>query len=306
MLRPEDLRAFEAQRPRLFAVAYRLLGSAGEAEDVVQDAFLRFSDTDRAAIETPAAWLTKVVTNLCLNRMASARVRRESYVGPWLPEPVATADSALGPLDTVELRDSVSMAFLLLLERLTPPERAVFVLRESFGYRHREIGGILGLSEANCQQLYHRAKQRIGDRRPRFPASRSDGDRIAQRFLAAARGGDIAALESLLAEDVVAWADGGGNTTAARRPVHGAERVARYLSWMSRPVPELRVSITELNGQPGIVAVVKERLLLAVVLEIHDGRIAAIRLVANPDKLTFLASQLPVCDQGHAHGCQER
>lgn len=293
VLQSEVAREFERQRPRLFSVAYRLLGSAGEAEDVVQDAFLRFNDADRAAIENLAAWLTKVVTNLCLNRLTSARARRERYVGPWLPEPVVTADSALGPLDTVEQRDSVSMAFLLLLECLTPPERAVFVLRECFGYRHREIAEILDLSESHCQQLHHRARQRIGEQRPRFSASRADGDRIARRFLAAARGGDIAALEKLLADDVVAWADGGGKATAARRPIRGVERVARYLGWMSWPVPDLTVLLTEINGQPGFVALVGAQVILVVVLEIRDGRITDIRIVANPDKLAFLASQLP-------------
>lgn len=293
VVRPEALRQFQAQRPRLFAVAYRLLGSAGEAEDVVQDAFLRFHEADHATIDNPAAWLTKVVTNLCLNRLTSARARREDYVGPWLPEPVATADPALGPLDTVEQRESVSMAFLLLLERLTPPERAVFVLRSAFGYRHREIAQILGLSEANCQQLYHRAKRRIGDERPRFSASRADGERITRRFLVAARNGDLTALQELLADDVVAWADGGGNTTAARRPVRGAERVARYLGWMSRPVSGLSVRVMEINGRPGMVAIAEGHPLLAVVLEVHAGRISDIRIVANPDKLTFLAAQLP-------------
>ncbi|WP_199430102.1 RNA polymerase sigma-70 factor [Qaidamihabitans albus] len=290
---PGELREFEAERPRLFAVAYRLLGSASEAEDAVQDTFLRWNSADHAAVRNPAAWLTKVLTNLCLNRLTSARARRESYVGPWLPEPVATGDGVEGPLATVERRDTVSMAFLLLLERLTPPERAVFVLREAFDYGHREIAGILDLTEANCQQLYRRARSRIAEERPRFAASREDGHRIARRFLAAARGGDLGRLESLLADDVVAWADGGGRTSAARRPVRGARRVARYLSgWMSRDVPGLRTSVTEVNGEPAILGIAEGQLLVAVVLDIADGRVAAVRTVNNPGKLGYLATQV--------------
>ncbi|MDA8369538.1 MAG: RNA polymerase sigma-70 factor [Nocardiopsaceae bacterium] len=284
---------FEAERARLLAVAYRMLGSAAEAEDAVQDTFLRWNAADRGAVRNPAAWLTKVLTNLCSTRLASARARRESYIGPWLPEPVATADSAFGPLDTAELRESVSMAFLLLLERLTPPERAVFVLREAFEYSHREIAEILDLTEANCQQLYRRARLRVTQDRPRFTASRDEGGRIARRFLSAAQGGDIAGLQSLLAEDVVAWADGGGRTPAARKPVRGADRVSRYLtSWMSRDIPGLEVRITEVNGQPGLLAIVGGELLIAGVLDVVEGRITAIRIVTNPDKLGFLAAQL--------------
>ncbi|GGS67730.1 sigma-70 family RNA polymerase sigma factor [Streptomyces violaceus] len=163
---------FEVHRPRLFSLAYRLLGSAEEAEDAVQDAYLRYSGADRAGIEHPAAWLAKVVTNLCLNRLTSARARRERYVGTWLPEPVVTGNGALGPLESAEQRDAVSMAMLVLLERLTPTERAVYVLREAFGYGHREIAGVLDLSEANCRQVYRRAVRRVGEPQARFePAS---------------------------------------------------------------------------------------------------------------------------------------
>jgi RNA polymerase sigma-70 factor (ECF subfamily) len=291
------LQAFEEQRPRLFAIAYRLLGSASEAEDAVQDTFLRWHAADLQTLRSPGAWLTKVLTNLCLTRLTSARARRETYPGPWLPEPVLTAQSALGPLDRAEQRESVSLAFLLLLERLTPPQRAVFVLREAFDYSHREIAEILDLTETNCQQLYRRARQRVAEDLPRFPqrsrVSREQGHRIAEEFLAAARTGDLTALESLLAADVVAWADGGGKVTAARRPVHGAPRVARYLGgWMSRGGPGVRVVVTDVNGQPGILGVLDGRLLVAVLLDVVDGRVAAVYSVANPDKLTFLAGQL--------------
>ena len=290
---PEALRKFEEQRPRLFAIAYRLLGSASEAEDAVQDTFLRWHAADPQEIRSPAGWLTKVLTNQCLTRLTSAQARRETYPGPWLPEPVLTGQPVLGPLDRAEQRESISLAFLFLLERLTPPQRAVFVLREAFDYTYREIAEILDLTEANCQQLYRRARLQLAKGRPRFDASQDHGHRIAEEFLAAARTGDLTALESLLAADVVAWADGGGKTRAARRPVHGAPRVARYLAgWMSRDVPGLRVVVTEVNGQPGILGVVGEQLLVAVLLSVAGGRVTAVHAVANPDKLAFLARQL--------------
>jgi RNA polymerase sigma-70 factor (TIGR02957 family) len=294
---PEAVQAFEEQRPRLFAIAYRLLGSASEAEDAVQDTFLRWHAADLEAVRSPAGWLAKVLTNLCLTRLTSARARRETYPGPWLPEPVLTAQSALGPLDRAEQRESVSLAFLLLLDRLTPPQRAVFVLREAFDYSYREIAEILDFTETNCQQLYRRARLQLAKDRPRLPqpseASREQGHRIAEEFLVAARTGDLAALERLLAADVVAWADGGGKAVAARRPVHGAPRVARYLAgWMSRDVPGLRVVVAEVNGQPGILGVVGQELLVAVLLSVDGGRVTAVHAVANPDKLAFLAGQL--------------
>ncbi|PXY21787.1 RNA polymerase sigma-70 factor [Prauserella endophytica] len=288
----EEVREFERQRPRLFAIAYRLLGSASEAEDAVQDTYLRWSAADHGAVRTPGAWLTKVLTNLCLTRLTSARARRETYVGPWLPEPVDTTGSALGPLDTAELRESVSLALLLLLERLTPPERAVFVLREAFGYGHAEIAEVLDLTESNCQQLYHRARQHVASERPRFHPSTEERVRITQLFLDAARGGDLERLRSLLADDVVSWADGGGKIHAARKPIRGAERVAQYLGRLSREAAGVGFVLTELNGQPGVVATVDGVVLLAVALDIAEGGIATIRIVANPDKLGFLTAQL--------------
>jgi RNA polymerase sigma factor (sigma-70 family) len=196
------VREFEAQRRRLLGLAYRLLGSASEAEDAVQDAFLRWHATDRARVASPSAWLTKAVTNLCLTRLASARARREAYVGPWLPEPVLAVEEALGPLETAELRESVSHALLVLLERLAPAERAVFVLAEAFTYSHREIAEILEISEANSRQLHHRARQRLAQARRRFRVSRAQRHRILERFLSAARTGDLDGLERLLAAEV--------------------------------------------------------------------------------------------------------
>ncbi|WP_216216527.1 RNA polymerase sigma-70 factor [Amycolatopsis aidingensis] len=290
-----SVREFEDQRPRLLGLAYRLLGSATEAEDAVQDAFLRWDQADRASIGTPSAWLAKVVTNLCLNRLTSARARRERYLGPWLPEPVRTTDGALGPLDTVEQRDSVSMALLVLLERLGPAERAVFVLREAFGYGHREIAEIVELSESNCRQLYRRARQRLAEAGGQAPAppDRTRWQGFVERFLAAAREGDLSGLEQLLAEDVTSWADGGGKVHAARKPIHGRERVAQYLlRGLSRYVQGFELRMTEVNDQPALVSVADGTVQGVLLLEVAGDHIVTLRTIANPDKLTFLTRQL--------------
>lgn len=295
----QKVSAFEAERGRLFGLAYRLLGLAAEAEDVVQDAYLRWESADRDTIVVPAAWLAKVVTNLCLNRLASARVRREEYVGPWLPEPVLTEGGALGPLDTAEQRESVSMALLVLMERLTPAERAVFVLREAFGYRHREIAGIMDLGEANCRQLQRRARQRLGAEEAvpgarSVPADRERWQGLVERFLAAARNGDMAGLERLLAADVTSWADGGGVVGTARRPVTGRDRVVRYfVGGMGRFAARIDFTVAEVNGAPAVLAWTGARLSGVVTLDVDAGedRIAGLRIVANPEKLRCAARQ---------------
>lgn len=284
---------FEGQRGRLFGLAYRLLGSAAEAEDVVQDAYLRWHGADHGAIAAPAAWLAKVVTNLALNRLTSARAHRERYIGPWLPEPVLTADGTLDPLESAQRRDSVSLGLLVLLERLTPTERAVFVLREAFGYGYRDIAAILAESEPNCRQLYRRAKQRIGEERPRFRPERAHLQRLVERFIAAARDGDVRALERLLAADVTSWADGGGQVTSARRPVHGADRVARYLAGAAVKFGTgLDLVFAEVNGEPAVLGMSGGHLLGVMSVEVSGGQIAAVRLITNPAKLAFAARQL--------------
>ena len=289
---PDGVIEFAAQRARLFGLAYRLLGSAADAEDVVQDAFLRWDGADHAAVVAPAAWLAKVVTNLCLTRLTSARAGRERYVGTWLPEPVLTSGGALGPLDTAEQRDSVSLALLVLLERLTPTERAVFVLREAFGYRHREIAGVLGISEAGSRQLQRRAASRLGERQPRFRPDRGHRDRLVERFLAAARDGHLPGLERMLAADVTSCADGGGKVRAARRPVTGRERVARlYAGLAARYAAGLRLDAAEVNGQPAVLVRAGDELTAVLAVGVVDGHIAALHVVANPDKLGFLSRQ---------------
>ncbi|GAA3774820.1 RNA polymerase sigma factor SigJ [Plantactinospora mayteni] len=277
---------FERHRSKLFGLAYRMLGSAEEAEDVVQDAFLRWYHAP--AVEAPWAWLAKVATNLCVNRLTSARARRESYVGSWLPEPVRTADGALGPLDSAEQRDLVSLAFLVLLERLNPVERAVFVLREAFGYSHREVAEVIDSSEANSRQLYRRARLRLADapgnaKRPTGRAHRRD---LVESFLAAVEEGDLRGLEKVLAEDVTVWVDSGGRIGAARRPICGVHRVSRYLvGARSTAGRRVRLLVAELNGAPGLLALAGEELIGVLVPETTGDSISEIRIIANPDKL---------------------
>ena len=279
---------FTEQRPRLFGIAYRMLGSAHDAEDVVQDAWLRWAGAE--GVESPPAWLATVVTRLCLTRLTSARARHEAYPGPWLPEPVLTPDPALGPDDTAAQRDSVSLALLVLMERLTPAERAVYVLREAFGHPHREIAGIVGVSEAHSRQLHRRAREHLdAGRRPPAPPDAGTWRRLVERFVGAARDGDLAGLERLLAADVVAEADGGGRVHAARRPVRGAAAVAVYLArTLGRARPWSRVAVAEVNGEPALLGWVDERLVGVVTVEVRDGVVARVRFLVNPDKLAFL------------------
>ncbi|GAB2854008.1 sigma-70 family RNA polymerase sigma factor [Streptomyces deserti] len=288
---------FETHRSRLFALAYRMLGSAEEAEDTVQDAYLRFSGADRTEIQHPGAWLAKVVTHLCLTRLTSARARRERYVGTWLPEPVVTSDGTLGPLESAEQRDAVSLAMLVLLERLTPTERAVYVLREAFAYGHREIAEVLDLSEANCRQLYRRAVRRVGEPRSRFEAEPERQEELVTSFLTAARDGDLAGLEKLLAADATWFSDGGGKVTAALRPIEGREKIVRLLvngapKFTAQFGAALDFTVAEVNGATALAAWAGDTLIGVVSFELRDGLIAGVRAVVNPDKLEFVRRQL--------------
>lgn len=273
----------------MFGIAYRMLGSATEAEDMVQDAWLRWDADDRDDVVHPGAWLARTVTRLCLNHLDSARVRREQYTGPWLPEPVFTGDGALGPLESAEQREGVSLALLVLLEQLTPTERAVYVLREAFGYGHREIAELLELSEANCRQLYRRAAGRVAAPRPRFRPDPEEWQSLMSGFMAAAQQGDLAGLERLLAADVVFVSDGGGVVSAARKPVLGRENVARLvLGLMDRSVGRVPVGVVEVNG---LLALCFENTAV-VQFEFENGLVTGVRSILNPEKLKFFREQL--------------
>lgn len=284
----EPTATFERLRGRLFGLAYRLLGQAQDAEDAVQDAYLRWAAADHAAIQHPTAWLDRVLTNLCLTRLGSAAHRHE-YAGPWLPEPVLTEAD---PATDAERRQAVGYASLVLLERLSPVERAVYVLRTAFGYGHRELAGLLGLTEEASRQHYRRARQRI-DGGPRFDADPAQQRRLLQTLLAAAEDGDLPGLERLLAEDVVSRADGGGKVSAARREVVGRSNVAAYFGkGLHRFGAGFTLRFAELNGQPGLIAYDGDTLVAAVLLDSVDGLVQELHLVVNPDKLRYLAGQL--------------
>ena len=283
---PVTADVLEEQRPRLFAIAYRMLGSVGEAEDVVQEALLR-AHAARSGIEIPEAWLTSVTTRLAIDHLRSARVRRETYVGPWLPAPLIE-DTAPA---RVEEAESVSMAFLVLLERLTPVERAVFLLRDVFEYGFAEIAEIVEKSEANVRQILVRARRAIDAERPRFEPSMERRDELAARFLAAASEGDVDGLVELLADDATLYGDGGGKAAARTSPLSGAEKVAKFVLGLFRLTD--RWSLTTrpalVNGQPGLVAYdPDDRVVSALSIEIADGAVVALRSVVNPDKLGHL------------------
>jgi RNA polymerase sigma-70 factor, ECF subfamily len=289
---------FQAHRPALFAVAYRMLGSATDAEDVVQDAWLRYAAAQPSDLRSPKAYLTTIVTRLCLDRLKSARAAREDYVGPWLPEPVAT-DDRREPEQSLALTESVTLAFMVLLETLSPEERAVFLLREVFDYEYDEIAAMLETTPANCRQLFHRAKGRIADRRPRFRDAADEKRPLVVRFVNALRDGNADELTSVLAADVGFWSDGGGKVLAARRPVFGRGNVVSLLVGIRRTAPSTGIAldavtldIVEVNREPAMVVRVAGRVDSVYALTVEDDAITALRIVRNPDKLRFLQRQL--------------
>lgn len=301
-----DTDRFEAAMPRLEAIAYRLLGSASDAEDAVQDTFLRWQAADTGRIEVPEAWLTKVLTNLCLNQLTPARARRETYVGQWLPEPLLAGDPMLGPADTAEQRESVSYAVLALMERLSPNERAVYVLREAFDYPHRQIAEILDLTEAASQQILHRAKKHVADGKARTEIDEAAARRIVEEFLAAATSGRTEPLVRLLTGDAIAIGDGGGKVPARARAVEGALAVAKFMRGLFRPSPAKRayvgdspeVHATTANGAPALVAVSDSRVVGIICLEITADGIVAFRSQVNPDKLERATRHWAASDHG--------
>ncbi|TDC72439.1 RNA polymerase sigma factor SigJ [Streptomyces hainanensis] len=302
----DDVDRFETARPRLAAIAYRLLGSASEAEDAVQETFLRWQAADVRRIEVPEAWLTKVLTNLCLNQLTSARSRRETYVGQWLPEPLLAGDPMLGPADTAEQREAVSYAVLTLLERLSPNERAVYVLREAFDYPHREIAEILSITEAASQQILHRAKRHVADGRARVEIDEAAARRIVQEFLVAATSGRTEPLVRLLTEDAIAIGDGGGKVPARAKAYEGAVAVAKFLWGLFKPGEAKRaivggsaeVYVATANGGPAAVAVFGGRVIGVMCLEVTSDGLAAVRSQVNPDKLERATEVWAATDHG--------
>jgi RNA polymerase sigma-70 factor (TIGR02957 family) len=286
---PSEVELLEELRPAAFAIAYRMLGSVAEAEDVVQEALLRFHTAlERGErIESPRAYIATVATRLSIDQLRSARVRREAYVGEWLPEPLVS-DSSADPARHAEMADSLSLAFLVLLESLSPEQRAVFLLHDVFDYGYGEVAEIVGKSEDNARQLAARARRHVEEQKPRFEASREQREELARRFFAAAEDGDVAALEALLADDVVLHGDGGGKVPALARALFGSRRVARTLStWFGQrdKVPDPEVRKVEVNGQPGAILMAGGGVVAVMALDIADGRIQGIRSIVNPDKL---------------------
>jgi RNA polymerase sigma-70 factor, ECF subfamily len=277
-----------AYRPLAFAIAYRMVGSVAETEDIVQEAFLRLhrARQEGIVVESPKAYLSALTTRLAIDHLRSARVRRECYVGPWLPEPVIQ-EGKPAMEHQIEMAESLSMAFMLILEALSPVERAVFLLREVFEYDYAEIAQIVGKEEAACRQLFSRAKKHVAANRPRFKPSREAHRRLLDRFLRAVSLGELEGLTRLLREDVTMWADGGGKARgAATRPLHGREAVARFVLASTRlPAESYYAEIRDVNGEPALILRTAEKVIAALFLEEDQGYIKTIRAIGNPDKL---------------------
>lgn len=280
---------FEPYRPLLFAIAYRMLGSVVDAEDIVQETYLRYSAADRASIRSPKAFLTTVVTRLSIDYLKSARNQRESYIGAWLPEPLLTkpgAESVDEPADLMAINDSLSTAFLVLLERLNPVERAVFLLREVFDYDYETVAGIIGKSESACRQALHRARAAIQTGKPRFHSTAEEHRQVFTEFLQACAQGDVRGLEALLAADVTALSDSGGKASATTRPVQGSKAVGALLLGLFKRAPaNVEYEMAEINGRSALLVRQDQVAILVMMAEVVEGKITALWSMRNPDKL---------------------
>ena len=288
-MRDDPAEAFSQHRRLLFSVAYRMLGSAADAEDILQDAFIRWRQRPAGDVESPRRFLVTIVSRLCINHLKSARVVREQYVGQWLPEPLPTATGG-EPSDDLLAGETISMAFMLVLERLNPLERAVFILREVFGYDYSEIAAIVTRSEESCRQLLHRAHGYLKRERTRFEPSPGQHEKLLQRFLAAALHGDMDGLVSVLSQDVTLYSDGGGKAAALPNRIFGADCVVRLLTGALRKFapPDIVTRVMHMNGQLGIVAYGGDTAVTVVLVDTHAGAIQNIFLVSNPDKFTHI------------------
>lgn len=280
---------FNEHKTLLFSIAYRMLGTVMDAEDMLQETFLRWQNCEQAKVESPKAWLATVVTRLCINHLKSARVQRETYVGPWLPEPLV-AGMGVDPGENAKLSDSLSLAFLVLLETLTPTERAVFVLREVFGYEFSEIAPIVEKTESNCRQILARARKSVEERRPRFDASPEEAEELIQKFEQAVLTGNLEDLLSLLAKDVVLVSDGGGKARAVLRPILGADHVGRLLLGARKKFGSKTQVLRHaaVNALPGIISFEGNQVLRVMAFGIRHGRVHSLFIITNPDKLRHI------------------
>lgn len=287
------LEAFNRERKLLFAIAYRMTGSVADSEDLLQEAFLRWQNASEEEITSPQAYLSTIVTRLAIDYLRSAKVRREVYIGPWLPEPLVTGDD-WSPFESYEQQESISYAFLVLLESLSPVERAVFLLREVFDYEYSEIAAIVNKSEANCRQLVKRARQHVAEKRARYDVPQERQQEMTSEFITACATGNMDGLLHLLAEDIVVYSDGGGVVQAARNPIYGSQKAARFLfGTMAKASQSFAVKVSRINGQPGLLAYMNGQPFLSLVLDMRGGNIQNIFMVVNPAKLAVLPPIAP-------------
>lgn len=281
----KNIKQFDTHRPLLFSIAYRMLGSAMEAEDMVQETFIRWQQVPETQVKSTKAYLSSIITRLCIDQLRSARVQREQYFGPWLPEPLLT-QQALQSDQNMALAESLSMAFLVLLERLNPTERAVFLLREVFDYEYSEIASIVNKSETNCRQLVRRARQHVNKRKPRFDTSPEKQQQLLVQFMETCVNGDMPGLVNILADDIAMWPDGGGKAVSATRPIFGADKVAQFMLGVTKMRPANFVpQLAWINGQPGIIGYEDGQPTVALIFTITNHHIQAIHSIRNPDKL---------------------
>lgn len=279
---------FEQHRPYLFRVAYGMLGRVGQAEDAVQEAWIRWKNVDREQVESESAYLSTIVTRLCLDQLKSARERREQYIGPFLPEPLVKSEIKT-PAELAELSDSLSMAMLVLLENLTPVQRAVFLLHEIFSYDYAAIAEAIGKSEINCRKIAQRAREHIERDRPRFEPGKGEQKKLLNSFMDAINSGDVNRLKELLAEDAIAYSDGGGKVTAARKPVRGAANIVRFMLGIRKNAPDnMTIEFREINKRPGLMVWFGDRLQSVWSFRIEQDQIVNFYIVLNPEKLGHL------------------